>query len=229
MCDSCARRALLRWQPMARRRRGFISSASPAICCVTTGVAPAPHPSKRFPRSFLPRAARGQTDSQILLGPALRQMKPRERQMLWLAHAEGYSHREIAKVMGLKRRQHPPPALPRAAQNRGSAARVCRTTNAWEEIMKLTTCPHEKEFATHRARPMAGCLPAGAPRARETPAALAATLFWFRQHFSRRGHSRSPRPGPCHLPLFCGARNCAGATSHSNASAARYWARKFSL
>jgi RNA polymerase sigma-70 factor (ECF subfamily) len=28
-------------------------------------------------------------------------MKPRERQMLWLAHAEGYSHREIAQVMGL--------------------------------------------------------------------------------------------------------------------------------
>ena len=46
---------------------------------------------------------RGQraTDAQILLEPALRQMKPRERQMLWLAHAEGYSHREIAQVMGL--------------------------------------------------------------------------------------------------------------------------------
>ena len=43
----------------------------------------------------------GQTESQILLEPALKQMKPRERQMLWLAHAEGYSHREIAQVMGL--------------------------------------------------------------------------------------------------------------------------------
>ena len=42
-----------------------------------------------------------QSDSQILLGPALRQMKPRERQLLWLAHAEGYSHREIAQVTGL--------------------------------------------------------------------------------------------------------------------------------
>ena len=42
-----------------------------------------------------------QTDWQILLGPALRQMKPRERQLLWLAHAEGYSHREIAEVTGL--------------------------------------------------------------------------------------------------------------------------------
>ena len=42
-----------------------------------------------------------QTDTQILLEPALKQMKPRERQMLWLAHAEGYSHREIAQAMGL--------------------------------------------------------------------------------------------------------------------------------
>jgi RNA polymerase sigma-70 factor (ECF subfamily) len=42
-----------------------------------------------------------QTESQAELGPALRRMKPRERQLLWLAHAEGYSHREIAQVTGL--------------------------------------------------------------------------------------------------------------------------------
>jgi RNA polymerase sigma-70 factor (ECF subfamily) len=46
------------------------------------------------------QAAR-QSDSRALLGPALQQMKPRERQLLWLAHAEGYSHREIAAVTGL--------------------------------------------------------------------------------------------------------------------------------
>ena len=57
---------------------------------------------EEIPEEFF--AARGQglqTEAQILLEPALRQMKPRERQMLWLAHAEGYSHREIAQVMGL--------------------------------------------------------------------------------------------------------------------------------
>jgi RNA polymerase sigma-70 factor (ECF subfamily) len=43
----------------------------------------------------------GQKDSQAILGPALAQMRPRDRQLLWLAHAEGYSHREIAQITGL--------------------------------------------------------------------------------------------------------------------------------
>jgi RNA polymerase sigma-70 factor, ECF subfamily len=40
-------------------------------------------------------------DSQLILGPALARMRPRDRQILWLAHAEGYSHREIAEITGL--------------------------------------------------------------------------------------------------------------------------------
>ena len=40
-------------------------------------------------------------DSQMILGPALANMSPRDRQLLWLAHAEGYSHREIAEITGL--------------------------------------------------------------------------------------------------------------------------------
>ena len=42
-----------------------------------------------------------QYDSKAMLGPALANMKPRERQLLWLAYAEGYSHREIAGITGL--------------------------------------------------------------------------------------------------------------------------------
>jgi len=41
------------------------------------------------------------SDSQMILGPALASMRLRDRQLLWLAHAEGYSHREIAEITGL--------------------------------------------------------------------------------------------------------------------------------
>src|ERR1700729_416944 len=43
-----------------------------------------------------------QNESAAMLTPAMARMKPRERQLLWLAHAEGYSHHEIAEVMGLR-------------------------------------------------------------------------------------------------------------------------------
>ncbi|MDR3771729.1 MAG: sigma-70 family RNA polymerase sigma factor [Terracidiphilus sp.] len=42
-----------------------------------------------------------QADTQAVLGPALARMRPRDRQLLWLAHAEGYSHGEIAQITGL--------------------------------------------------------------------------------------------------------------------------------
>jgi RNA polymerase sigma-70 factor (ECF subfamily) len=50
---------------------------------------------------FAATVSSAQSDSQALLGPALAQLRQRERQLLWLAHAEGYSHREIAEVTGL--------------------------------------------------------------------------------------------------------------------------------
>ncbi len=40
-------------------------------------------------------------DTRATLGPALASMRPRERQLLWLAYAEGYSHHEIAEITGL--------------------------------------------------------------------------------------------------------------------------------
>jgi RNA polymerase sigma-70 factor (ECF subfamily) len=39
--------------------------------------------------------------SRLTLEPALAALRPRDRQLLWLAHAENYSHREIAEITGL--------------------------------------------------------------------------------------------------------------------------------
>jgi len=44
----------------------------------------------------------GSFDSIAILDPAMARMRPRERQLLWLAHAEEYSHREIAEITGLR-------------------------------------------------------------------------------------------------------------------------------
>lgn len=41
------------------------------------------------------------SDVRMILGRTLATMRPRDRQLLWLAHAEGYSHREIAEITGL--------------------------------------------------------------------------------------------------------------------------------
>ena len=46
------------------------------------------------------RDTSAQTDSRLTLSPALAQLRPRDRQILWLAYAEGYSHREIAQITG---------------------------------------------------------------------------------------------------------------------------------
>lgn len=43
----------------------------------------------------------GDTEKQTDVSRAMQRMKPRERAMLWLAYAEGASHREIADVLGV--------------------------------------------------------------------------------------------------------------------------------
>lgn len=42
-------------------------------------------------------------DATLHVRAALRQLKPRERELLWLAYVEGMDHREIAAVTGLQR------------------------------------------------------------------------------------------------------------------------------
>ena len=63
---------------------------------------PAAASIEEMPEEFFATADRsGLRESQAMLGPALAQMRPRDRQLLWLAHAEGYSHHEIAQITGL--------------------------------------------------------------------------------------------------------------------------------
>jgi len=63
---------------------------------------PRPTSIEEIPENFFARNGdAAQAESQMMLGPAMAQMRPRDRQLLWLAHAEGYSHREIAEVTGL--------------------------------------------------------------------------------------------------------------------------------
>ena len=50
---------------------------------------------------FAVKDGSAQVEALTMLGPAMAQMRPRDRQILWLAHAEGYSHREIAEITGL--------------------------------------------------------------------------------------------------------------------------------
>ena len=54
-------------------------------------------PEERFPAAD----AYPCMEAQAILGPALQQLTLRDRQLLWLAYAEGYNHREIAEVTGL--------------------------------------------------------------------------------------------------------------------------------
>jgi RNA polymerase sigma-70 factor (ECF subfamily) len=57
---------------------------------------------EELPDEFLAASSNlAQADSLAMLNPALARMRPRDRQLLWLAHAEGYSHKEIAEVTGL--------------------------------------------------------------------------------------------------------------------------------
>ena len=51
--------------------------------------------------SFVDENAAERIDSAKLLAPAYGRMSPRERQLLWLAYAEGATHTEIAEITGL--------------------------------------------------------------------------------------------------------------------------------
>jgi RNA polymerase sigma-70 factor (ECF subfamily) len=62
---------------------------------------PRPSSIEDIPEEFFAAMSETGADSAAMLGPAMAQMRPRDRQLLWLAYAEGYSHREIAAIAGL--------------------------------------------------------------------------------------------------------------------------------
>jgi RNA polymerase sigma-70 factor (ECF subfamily) len=63
-------------------------------------LADAPGGDHADPRSADVAAAAAR---RVDLGRAMTQLKPRERDLLWLAYAQGSSHQEIADALGLKR------------------------------------------------------------------------------------------------------------------------------
>ncbi len=52
-------------------------------------------------QTFASANTSAQIDSWTTLAPALARIRPRDRQLLWLAHAENYTHKEIAQITGL--------------------------------------------------------------------------------------------------------------------------------
>ena len=51
--------------------------------------------------AFAARSLESEADNRAVLGRAMRGMKLRDRQLLWLAYGEDYSHKEIAEITGL--------------------------------------------------------------------------------------------------------------------------------
>jgi len=63
---------------------------------------PKPSSLEDLPESFFATCASAEEIAvQQQLARAMSQMRPRDRQILWLAHAENYSHHEIAEITGL--------------------------------------------------------------------------------------------------------------------------------
>ena len=62
---------------------------------IPDGFGPAPELSSK-------EDVAGETERRTDLGRAMARLKPREREMLWLAYAQGSSHRDIAGTLGVK-------------------------------------------------------------------------------------------------------------------------------
>jgi RNA polymerase sigma-70 factor, ECF subfamily len=68
------------------------------------GVVSVPVPAEHGPSALASHHdVAGDAERRTDLGRAMAKLKPREREMLWLAYAQGSSHEEIAQSLGLRK------------------------------------------------------------------------------------------------------------------------------
>jgi RNA polymerase sigma-70 factor (ECF subfamily) len=68
------------------------------------GVVSVPVPAEHEPSALTSHDdVAGDAERRTDLGRAMAKLKPRERELLWLAYAQGSSHEEIAESLGLRR------------------------------------------------------------------------------------------------------------------------------
>jgi len=89
-----------------------------------------PVPAENEPGALVDRSdLAGDTERRTDLARAMATLKPRERQMLWLAYAQGSSHEEIAASLGV-RKSSIKILLFRARRRLAAALGVARPTSA---------------------------------------------------------------------------------------------------
>jgi RNA polymerase sigma-70 factor (ECF subfamily) len=119
----------------------------------------------------------GGAAARVDLSRAMARLKPRERALLWLAYAQGSSHKEIAETLGLKTR-----ASNCCCSARGGGSRRWATERGWRDDRSTRATALASRRSSKRWR-SAGCLrfantstPARAVRkARRLPSACGST------------------------------------------------------
>jgi RNA polymerase sigma-70 factor, ECF subfamily len=72
-----------------------------------------------MPEQVSERASSGHPERTVQVQQAFYRLKPRQRQLLWLAYVEGSSHQEIGRVHGIAGGQHTPVVVARPAKDGG--------------------------------------------------------------------------------------------------------------